>query len=218
MESTSVTSVIFMPGIEIRFPAADRFTALLGRYLEANKRNAGELVAKKAQDVSLQLYKVTRGLAPSANSIKADVRAKGWQVIRPGGQQKNWTWRKGDPIPPGKKGSNKKALNRLKAGVMARRIKARGYAATGWLPAVRKLGGKESAKGGLVQVANPKGSVTIEGMGTGSPRITVSNSTPGIAKLQKQHNIVRTAFNEASKDIVKYLRKKQAETAQQLKT
>ena len=197
-----------MPDLEISCPSADRFVRLLGRYLEVNTRNAGELVAKKAQSVAVELYKAARATAPTEAEIAAKVKSLGWRVRRKKG---GWPLRKGE-----KRGSQG-PLHRMQAAQIARRAKAAGTAATGFLPAVDKLGGKVPGKRpGAAR--NPKGSVAIEGIGTASPRITITNSTPGIGRLQRDHNIVRTAFNEASKDILPYLRRKQAETAAQLRS
>lgn len=187
-------------------PSADRFSRLIGKYLEVNTRNAGELVAKKAKDVSIQLYKVTADLAPSQAEIARKVKSLGWRVKRKAG-----AW----PLKKGEKRGSKGPLRRMQAAQIAKRAKARGTVATGWLPAVTKFGGSAGKR--LVQVRNPKGTVTIEGMGTGSPSITIANQTSGIAKMQAQHDLVRSAFNAASKDIVAYLRRKSQETAQAVK-
>ncbi len=196
-------------------PSADRFTRLLGKYLEANTRNAGELVAKKAKDVAIELYKATAALAPSEADIARKVKSLGWRVKRKAG-----AW----PLHKGEKRGSKGPLKRMQAAQIAKRAKRRGYVATGWLPAVNKLvdlakgdDGKYTGKSGLgrklAQVKSPKGTVTISGMGTGSPMVTITNSTPGIAAMEKQHHLLSTAFNEASKDIITYLRRKQQETA-----
>lgn len=191
-----------VPGLQINCPAADRFTRLLGRYLEVNTRNAGQLVAKQAKDVSLQLYKATAALAPSEAAIARKVKSLGWRVKRKPG-----AW----PLKKGEKCGSKGPLRRMQAAQIKKRAKARGTVATGWLPAVTKFGGSAGKR--LVQIRNPKGSVTISGMGTSSPSITITNSTPGIAAMEKQHHLLSTAFNEASKDIVTYLRRKQQENA-----
>ena len=195
-----------MPGLEINTPSADRFSQLLGKYLELNKRNAGELVAKKAKDVAIQLYRATAKNAPSRQEIATKVKAQGWRVKRKAG-----AW----PLKAGEKKGSTGPLHRMQASVIGRRQKAIGTAASGWLPAVNKFGGSAGKR--LVQVKNPRGTVTIEGMGTGSPKITIANQTPGIAYMQKKFNLTRTAFNAASKDMVPYIRKKLDETAQSLK-
>lgn len=194
-----------MPGVEINSPSADRFTRLIGKYLEVSTRNAGELVARKAKDVSIQLYKATATLAPSEAEIARKVKSLGWGVKR-----KKGAW----PLHKGEKRGSKGPLKRMQAAQIKKRAKARGTVATGWLPAVTKFGGSAGKR--LVQVRNPKGSVTISGIGTSSPSITITNSTPGIAAMEKQHRILSTAFNEASKDIVTYLRRKQQETANEV--
>ena len=195
-------------GLTITCPGADRFVKLLGRYIEENKRDAGELIKKKAGSVSIELFKATQKAAPTDAKIAADVQSLGWRVKRRKG---GWPRRKGE-----KRGSAG-PLRRMQAAQIKRRERARGVAATGWLPGVDKLGGGKAGKK-LASVTQPKGSVRIEGIGTAAPRITLSNTTPGINHLEEKNHLLEKAFNAVSKDIETYLQKKSAERAQKLQS
>lgn len=190
----------------ISTPATDRFTRLLDRYVQVNTRNAGELVAKKAGDVSFQLYKATADCAPSKAEIAQKVKALGWRVKRKPG-----AW----PLKKGEKRGSAGPLKRMEAAQIGKRSRARGRAASGWIPAANKFGKNPGKR--FETFKNPQGGVTIEGIGTTKPKITVFNGTAGIAKLQREKNLTRTAFNAASKDIVTYLRKKQDERLREVK-
>ena len=198
-----------MPSLEITV-ASQRFERLLGKYLETNTRNAGDLVARKAQSVAKELYNVCSKLAPSEAEIAQKVKSLGWRVKR-----KKGAW----PLRQGEKRGSTGPLHRMQAAQIGRRQKARGYVATGWLPAVNRLGG--AATGGkkrLVQVKNPRGKVKIEGGGTGTLAITITNQTPGIGKMQREHNVIRTALNNESADIIKYLRDHQVTSLARVKS
>lgn len=161
------------------------------------------LVERKAKSACIEFFQATIEAAPSKDQIRQDVKARGWRVKRKAGA---WPYRKGEKAtkPDG-------PLNRMRAAVIGRRIKAVYYVATGWLPAVRQLGAKSTGgKVRIVEVKNPRGKASITFNGRGDITVMVSNSTPGIAKVEAKHHILRRGFNKASADIIKYLRAKDA--------
>ncbi len=190
----------------IHSPAQARFQRLLTRYLELNRRNATDLVTQKAKRASVAFYKATKDAAPSKEKIKQDVLALGWKVKRPKG-----AW----PLKKGEKRGSKGPLNRMRAAAIGRRQKAIGLVASGWLPAMDKLG----AKGGAKDAANfrrPQGSVEVVNAGSANPGIVIVNSTPGIVAVEKKHGIIRQGLDEVSRDIIPYIRRKQQQTRSEL--
>jgi hypothetical protein len=184
----------------ISTPGFARFQRVLTAYLQTNRRDAKELITKKAQSAAVSFYQETQKAAPDPAKIKADVLALGWRVKRKPGA---WPRKKGE-----KRGS-KGPLNRMRAAVIKRRQRARGVVATGWLPAVKKLGGKPGGKK-LAEVRNPRGRVAIEQSSPDVFTVTVANSTPGIVKVEQKHRILKKGFDAGTKDMVKYLRQKRA--------
>lgn len=187
--------------VSVTMPAAAHFQQVLDKYLQVNRRNASDLLKEKARRASFAFYKGTRDAAPSKEKIRQDVLALGWKVKRKPGA---WPLRKGE-----KRGS-KGPLNRMRAAAIGRRQKAIGYVASGWLPAMAATG----AKGGTKDEANfrnPKGSVQVTGMGTSTPSIAITNSTPGVVTMEKRHGIVAQGLNDLSKDMEAYLKRKSEE-------
>ena len=187
--------------VSVTMPAAAHFQRVLDKYLQVNRRNAADLLGEKAKRASLAFYKGTRAAAPSKEKIAQDVKTLGWRVKRKPGA---WPYRKGE-----KRGSSG-PLNRMRAAAIGRRQKAIGYVASGWLTAMAATG----AKGGANDAAtfrNPKGSVQVVGLGTDRPGIAITNSTPGVVRLEQRHGIVAQALSDLSKDMEAYLQRKSEE-------
>ena len=189
-----------MPG-DITIESRDRFTRLLQDYLEVRQGDCDLLILRKARSATFEFYKATVDAAPTKEQIKQAVEALGWRVKRRKGA---WPYRKGE------KAKNPQGpLNRMRAGVIGRRVKVIYYVSTGWLPAMKRLGGKSTGgKSRLQQIQNPKGKVTISYTGSGDLMVIVTNSTPGIARVEARHKILKHGFDAASEDIEKYLRAK----------
>jgi hypothetical protein len=179
-------------------PAAAHFQRVLDKYLQVNRRNTADLVKEKARRASYAFYKATRDAAPSKDKIRQDVLALGWKVKRRAGA---WPYRKGE-----KRGS-KGPLNRMRAAVIGRRQKAIGYVASGWLPAMAATGANGGGKD-AANFRNPKGSVEVFGLGTSTPGIAITNSTPGVVTVERRHGIVSQVLNDLSKDMETYLKRK----------
>ena len=86
----------------------------------------------------------------------------------------------------------------------ARRIFAAGYTATGWLPAMRRLTKRGTARP-LADVKNPKGSVKIN---MKKLVIELINSTPGAWEADKKHRLSDKAARKQAADMQKYLQRK----------
>ena len=127
---------------------------------------------------------------------------------RPKGQEHGY--RRGD-----KKGSQA-PLRRMQAAAVRRRTKAIGYVASGYLPAVDGLGGKGKAKD-TTNFRRPRGSVKIEGLTTGRPSVTITNSTPGIVSVEQKHGVTGKAFKAMTADMQTYIDRKQGDTFQTAK-
>lgn len=185
----------------VNTPGADRFLRTLDKYLAANRRNSADLLKEKARRASFAFYKATRDAAPSKEKIKQDVLALGWKVKRKPG-----AW----PLRPGEKRGSKGPLNRMRAAAIGRRQKAIGTVASGWLPAMAATGAKGGAKD-AAHFRNPKGTIQVSGMGTNTPVIALTNSTPGVVTVEKRHGIVAQVLNELSRDMEAYLKRKSEE-------
>lgn len=86
----------------------------------------------------------------------------------------------------------------------ARRIFAAGFVATGWLPAMRKLTRRGTAKP-LASVKNPRGTAKIN---LRKMEIELINSTPGAWEADQRYGLSDRAARKQAADMQKYLQKK----------
>ncbi len=187
--------------------AQARFKRLLFEYLEVRQGNASDFVLRKAGSCAYSFYEMTITAAPSAQEIKEKVISLGWQVKRKKGRWKHKDGEKrGDPGP----------LNRMRASVIGRRIKARYAVASGFIPAIAELrpDNKLKSRGTGVkdgqQIRAKRGYVKIFFDGKGDISVCVANTTPGIGRVNDRHHIITRGFNQESRDIISYLRTKDA--------
>ena len=191
-----------MPDFSQSTAAAAKFQATLQTYIGLSKKSLDEVLTRKAKSLSIALYVETRKTAPSRSKIKADVERLGWRVRRPKGQEHGY--RRGD-----KKGSQA-PMRRMQRAAVARRVRACGFVASGFLPSVQALGGKASSKD-TANFKKPRGSCKIA-LGTNQPSVTITNSTPGILAVERKHRISDAAFKAMTTDTQKYIDRKQADT------
>ena len=187
---------------------AAHFQKTLDKYLAVNRRETPLLLMEKAKRASILFYKGTKAASPSKEKIKQDVINQGWQVKRPKGLAY--------PYKKGEKRGSQGPLNRMRRGAIARRQKAIGYVASGWLPAMKALGANGAAKD-AANFRNPKGSVSVVGVGTDRPGISITNSTPGCVAVEKKHGVVRQGLVALAADMQTYIDRKQQTNMQQAK-
>jgi len=92
------------------------------------------------------------------------------------------------------------------------RKSAKGFTATGWFPSVEKLGGnpkRVQRPGG-----GPRRGKLIERMGIFEKSETLVNQQPGAAHVQgKTESLEQQALDQETADMVKYIKRKQAQAA-----
>ena len=194
-----------MPAL-INSPGLPRLQRIFRRYSELRKRTLNECIVHKAKSAVIEFYKAAKAIAPTPGKIKADVTSRGWRVKRKPG-----AW----PRKPGEKRGSRGPLRRMQAAQTKRRQRAIGSVASGYIPAMKGLGVKPGA--GADKFRRPKGKLDVVGQGTSTPAIAVTNSTPGIAAVEKKHQIIRQGLNAVAKDTLEYIRRKQEETARELR-
>ncbi len=191
-----------MPAI-IHSTGRDRFQATLNKYLELNKRNCRELLAKKAKSFSVESYKLLKSAAPTPQKVKDDVLALGWRVKRKAG-----AW----PLKKVEKRGSTGPLNRMRAAVIRRRQRAIGSVASGMIPAMTQLGAKPTSKDSST-FQHPQGRLDVLTGSDTTPGLCVVNGQPGSVKVETQHGIVDKALAVIEADIQVYLDRKSEEAA-----
>ncbi len=206
-------------------------------YVELNGRNPIELLKKQALQLVIGskgfggLYQFTKEGAPTWGEISGAVKRQGWKIPvtfpdgRTGrGTPAQWAGVKINALPvrvgrPTKTRlgeiaaikAAKPTLEDMQRFVIARRIRAIFYVATGWGGAAADLGG--SFEGGEVISKKKRGYAEFSASG-GSASVAVVNNTPGILYVNKKTNLAVRALKARVDDMKLYIRRKHAESAQ----
>lgn len=163
---------------------------------------------RRAKNIGMRLIRVTKEATPSKAEIVTDATTAGGKKVlkstttgfrvrvRPSIMKRNVLWAK-------------KVQMELRA-----RVRSRTFTATGWFPAVERLGGTPRRKRG---VRGPKRGRLVEKFGALEMSETLINDQPGAAQTMDRaeargHSMTKVLEDERD-DILKYVQRKQAEAA-----
>ncbi len=206
-------------------------------YVAINGRNPIELLKKQSIQLVIGskgypgLYQLTKEGAPTWGQIRGDVLRQGWKIPvtfpdgRTGrGTPEQWAGVKIKALPvrlgrPTKARvaeiaaikAAKPTLEDMQRFVIAKRIRAIFYVATGWGGAAADLGG--SFEGGELISKKKRGYAESEVNGD-AVSISVVNDTPGILYVNRKTNLAVRALKARVDDMKLYIRRKQKEAAQ----
>lgn len=173
------------------------FQKSLKTYLDLRKNvDPKKELRRRAKNVGMRLTRIYKTKGVSLQEITAKVNSLGSRVkIRPKIRAKK----------------GKTFRQKIRMELSARRS-AKGFTATGWFPAVEKLGGnpkRVQRPGG-----GPRRGKLIERMGFFEKSETLVNQQPGAAHVQgKTSALEQQALNQETADMVKYIQRKQAQAA-----
>lgn len=188
-------------------------------YLRLNQRNVDGLIMEQSRKLATDLYVVTdEMLTPSKEKIAAKVKSLGWRVIKRGTPDQ---WKSGSLAKRGRGRPSKAAqaaraaamataatLEQMQAFVIKKRSDARKYLASGWVGAIRDLGGSPKIGSGAIRTERGRADIDLT---AGSPRITIVNDTPGIATMAAKVPFVQVAIARRLADMRVYIARKRAE-------
>lgn len=179
------------------FVLEDReFKQALKKYCDLKKNvDPKKELRRRAKNVGMRLAKIYKDKGVSLQDISAKVKSLGVRVrIR--------------PKILAKKGLPRKGM--IAAELRARRS-AKGFTATGWFPAIEKLGGTPRD---TVKRTGRKRGTLVEKMGFTEKSETLINKQPGAEHVQnKNMALEQQALDAETADMVKYIIRKQDEVA-----
>ena len=208
---------------------APLLAATFRKYAELNRRDTARLLLEQGKKLAIELYNQTAAVAPTQSEITSDVLQQGWRIPK---FFKDGRWGRGYPEQwlgrvvadlPKKRGRKSKArqalearilrarptLQQMQTSVIRFRLTARLYVASGWLPAVLRLGGAVKVTSG--DVDPERGRAEIEER-EGLTRISIINSTPGILTVDRKYDIAQRAIVARIADMLVYIRRKWRDT------
>jgi len=212
-----------MAGITIQTSNLDQIQRKFAEYAAYNQRDVEMLAVDQSRKLATDLYVETAKIAPTKARIRADlnktVTAKDWYWAKNDTHQTKLLW----AITA--KWAKKKGMTGKISGYfspwfwnqimhnMAERIwisrkNAILYLASGWLGAVKDLGGTLKKTSGKVKTQ--RGGATIR-RGNGVVEVTMWNNTPGIETQQAKHDFVGKAIDRRIADMQVYIYRKQQE-------
>lgn len=197
---------------------ADQFAAVARRYAEVfsirhPEKGLGQIYRERALNLALKLYKATKDIAPTRAQIAADVIKQGWRIPEkfPDGRlgrgtPDQWSQTTVAALRTAR-GRKTRARTAEEAAILGQRptlqqmqtfvIKYRsshaGFIASGWLGALRDLGGKTD--GGRYGHADVKDVDQIE----------IVNDAPGCIEANQKHNFVAKGIADATADMAEYI-------------
>ncbi len=147
------------------------------------------MLSEMAGKLSYDLFIVTRaeGKNPKAIAASLIARLKGGGGIR---RKKGFTIKR----------------------EIRRRMRAKDFTATGWLPGVQKWSKTKSVRSNAKVKGAFRGG-TAENLAGINPFVEMTNRTPGAGVLDSQRGIVQKAINRRAADIQKYLDRKTQQAA-----
>jgi len=174
--------------------------AALKRYLDLRKNvDPKTELRRRAKNVGMKLISVFKKKGVDTSEITRKVRSLGDRVkVRPKiqakGRTNGWTWKR-----------------MIQAEANARRS-AKGFTATGWFPAVEKLGGNPKRQ--IRSGGGPRRGKLIEKMGSTQKSETLVNDQGGAAHTaSKLKSDMQSALDKETADMVKYIDRKMAQVA-----
>lgn len=189
-------------------------------------------ISKKTEHGTVDgLYQTTAAVAPSEGRIEADVRARGWRIpeffskgagggMRIGrGLPRMWAHFAFKAARKGKRGratkgdlairdDPKPTLGQMQAFVIAMRIRARKYLASGWLGSIADLGGNSPRS--EISVDHERGGADIR-ESQGLLEVEFWNRTPGIEEVNARYGFAQEAINNSIADMEFYIARKKEE-------
>src|SRR6267142_2315781 len=196
---------------------ADKFAAVARRYAEVYsmrhpEKGLGQIFKERALNLTFKIYAATKKIAPTQAQIAADVQKQGWRIPvkfsdgRLGrGTPEQWAGTAVGALPRrrGRKSKERLAqeaailrgkptLERMQAFVIKHRSAHAGFIASGWLGALRDLGGQTS--GGRFGRAEAKGG-----------EIDIINDAPGCSEANAKYNFVGKGIQDATADMAFYI-------------
>jgi hypothetical protein len=162
---------------------AKEFTSTLQEYAEVSHKDAQDVVADRAGKLAFQLFKDFKATAPKVSLLKSLPQKLGYRIKRKF---------KGDTV----------------AQEIARRVRARFAAASGWLPAVWRFSrGKP-----VLRIKNPKGRTEID---LTEPSVTIVNSMKEAVADETRHGIIQKSIDAQTADMKVYINRKLEQRAKQ---
>lgn len=191
---------------------------------------AGGITKKTEHGTFDGLYQTTAATAPSEGRIEADVRAQGWRIpeffakagggTRMGrGLPRMWAHFAFKGARKGKRGratkgelairdDPKPTLGQMQAFVIAMRIKARKYLASGWLGSIADLGGNSPRS--EISVDHERGGADVR-ESQGLLEVEFWNRTPGIEEVNARYGFAQEAIENSIADMKFYIARKKEE-------
>lgn len=179
------------------FVLEDReFKQALKKYCDLKKNvDPKTELRRRAKNVGMRLAKIYKDKGVSLQDITAKVNSLGVRVrIRPKIRARRGLTFK------------QKKMMELRA-----RRSARGFTATGWFPAIEKLGGTPRD---TVKRTGPRRGTLEERIGSFEKSETLINKQPGAGHVQSKNTALeQQALDAETEDMVKYIVRKQDEAA-----
>lgn len=176
------------------------FNKALQAYLDIRKNvNPKEEIKRRAKNIGMKLIKTYKEKGTDLAEITAKVKSLGFRVkIRDKIKNKI-----------GKNGRKLTIQQQIAAETRARRS-AKGFTATGWFPAVTKLGGNPKDK----KRTGPQRGTLVEKLWGFNISETLVNDQPGAGyTFDKLKSPIQEAIDKETADMVIYILRKQDEAA-----
>lgn len=170
------------------------FSKALKAYCDLKKNcEPKKELRRRAKNVGMRLAKIYKTKGVSLDAITAKVKSLGNRVkvrpkIRAKGRAKRLTYKQ------------------IIASELRARRSAKGFTATGWFPAIEKLGGtpRDTAKR-----TGPRRGTLVERLGMFEMSETLSNDQPGASHVQgKAKSLEQQALDAETADMAKYIVRK----------
>jgi len=173
--------------LECKFQNLREFDQTFAKYARLSGKDEKEIVLHRSTRMAHELYRQFRKIAPKASVIKALPKKLGYRIKRKPGVS-------------------------IKSEIQ-RRVNSIGAAASGWLPAVRRLRGSGTNKKiALVKIRNPRGHVE---MNLREPSVTLVNSMKEAAAAEARHHVMGKAVAAQVLDMQRYINRKLMQRAKQ---
>lgn len=178
-----------------------RFKVAIKQYCEIRKRiDLKKELRRRAKNVGMRLIKFFAERGMDVNEMIAKVKSLGYRVkVRTKIKQLR-----------GKKGGRISRKRMISLEIRARR-NSKAFTATGWFPAVEKLGGNPKDK---KTRTGPRRGFLVERLSGSKKSETLVNRQPGAGyTMDKLKTPVQAALDAEVEDMMKYIHRKQAEAA-----
>lgn len=164
----------------------DRLGNAIKAYHLASGRTLAFAMLKTGRELAFALHKETAKIAPTEVSLKELPASLGWRIKRGSG------------------GGKFSAMNEID-----RRIRARKFAAAGWLPAIRGFVNPTT----VTSLDKRLGAVLAHVADNGEVHITLINRTGGIETVFNKHGLLRKSTNQVFRGFAPYIHRKLGDEA-----